>query len=455
MILRQRKILTTLTGLLLSLVAIFTFSLSVSADPLNNCTNNDAGGTRDRPDQCVYDNYNQLPGGTSGNVRGVSQEEYFDMVWNCEGRGVTWLNFGDADVAPCSNAVSGCLQYAIDTDRCNDGTLMANTAGGLCSTEPNAGGAHGNVFGNDGECLYEINKPSFVDASNIDIPCDVRQGNEAADQAACDEQKVQAQQTCRDNVLGGIEADHKTSNGSGQVPADTWTQEGLNKYNQCLNEEVVTSAHTAKECRDRGGTPQADAQGGYSGCTLEEQPGYCELNYSAPGQEAEKEACIVGQTGANCEEAYTDPALRQACENGRGNPLEEDPDPDGSLCATKEQKAADPSNAVLQARPTCQDTQETRCGEARVNLLACGEEGGNVALNRLLRIIVVVLSFAVGLAAVGGLAWASVLYAKAQDNESNVSEAKTLIRNIIIGLLLYVFLVALINWLVPGTVVGQ
>ena len=94
-----------------------------------------------------------------------------------------------------------------------------------------------------------------------------------------------------------------------------------------------------------------------------------------------------------------------------------------------------------------------RCGNARVNIVVCGEADGEDAFNNLLRIIIIILSIAVGIAAVGGLAWASVLYAKAEDNESNVTESKTLIQNIVIGLLVYVFLVALINWLVPGAVI--
>ncbi len=99
----------------------------------------------------------------------------------------------------------------------------------------------------------------------------------------------------------------------------------------------------------------------------------------------------------------------------------------------------------------------TKCGqEARVNILACGEsKSAAETMTSLLRIAVIVLSFIVGIAAVGGLAWASVLYAKAQDNEGNVSEAKTLIRNVVIGLLLYVFLVALTNYLIPGGVFGS
>jgi hypothetical protein len=60
----------------------------------------------------------------------------------------------------------------------------------------------------------------------------------------------------------------------------------------------------------------------------------------------------------------------------------------------------------------------------------------------------------VGVAAVGGLAWAAVQYARATDDSGVVSDAKKLIRNVIIGIILYGFLVAIVNWLIPGGVFG-
>jgi len=90
------------------------------------------------------------------------------------------------------------------------------------------------------------------------------------------------------------------------------------------------------------------------------------------------------------------------------------------------------------------------CGEARVNLIACdpGSRGAS-AFNGLLQIGLRILTAVVGVAAVGGIAWGSVLYAKAGDNEGQVSEAKTLIQDVIIGLILYGFLLAIVNWILP------
>lgn len=98
---------------------------------------------------------------------------------------------------------------------------------------------------------------------------------------------------------------------------------------------------------------------------------------------------------------------------------------------------------------------EKKCGaEARVNLLECDETGGASTFADVLRIFVVVLSFGVGIAAVGGIAWSAIQYSSAEDNQSNVSAARERIRNIVIGLILYGFMMAIVNWLVPGGIIG-
>lgn len=99
------------------------------------------------------------------------------------------------------------------------------------------------------------------------------------------------------------------------------------------------------------------------------------------------------------------------------------------------------------------DNTGKNCGQAETVLITCSGSGVG-AIGDVLRIVITVLSVLIGVAAVGGLAWASVGYAKAQDSEGDTKEAKELIRNIVIGLLLYGFMVAIINWLVPGGVIG-
>ncbi len=96
----------------------------------------------------------------------------------------------------------------------------------------------------------------------------------------------------------------------------------------------------------------------------------------------------------------------------------------------------------------------TSCGETQTQYISCDSETGVAAINDLIRIAVIVLSTLIGIVAVGGLVYAAVLYASARDSQSQIGDAITIIRNIVIGLLLYGFTLAIMNWLMPGSVIG-
>lgn len=105
----------------------------------------------------------------------------------------------------------------------------------------------------------------------------------------------------------------------------------------------------------------------------------------------------------------------------------------------------------------CDNRVNETCGNARVNLIVCDGDSGTPSseiFGDLLRIAVFTLTMLIGIASVGGLAWASVQYAKAEDDSGKVSEARGLIRNIVIGLVLYAFLVGIMNMLIPGGVIA-
>ena len=94
------------------------------------------------------------------------------------------------------------------------------------------------------------------------------------------------------------------------------------------------------------------------------------------------------------------------------------------------------------------------CGGTQTHLISCDGEQGVEAIGEVIRILVIVMSILIGIVATGGLAYAGILYASARDNKEKVSEAMGVVRNVVIGLLLYVFTIAIINWLIPGSVIG-
>lgn len=68
----------------------------------------------------------------------------------------------------------------------------------------------------------------------------------------------------------------------------------------------------------------------------------------------------------------------------------------------------------------------------------------------ILNMILVVVTTGVGIAAVGSIVFAGVLYITARDNAAQVSKAKTMIMNTIIGIIAYILMWAFLEWIIPG-----
>ena len=94
------------------------------------------------------------------------------------------------------------------------------------------------------------------------------------------------------------------------------------------------------------------------------------------------------------------------------------------------------------------------CGGAKTEFLSCSDGAGLGAIASMIKLAITILTAIVGIVAVGGLTYAAVLYASARDNQGQVQSAIAIIRNVIIGIAMYGFMVAIINWLVPGGVIG-
>ncbi|MEO5499435.1 MAG: hypothetical protein ABIR46_02975 [Candidatus Saccharimonadales bacterium] len=82
-------------------------------------------------------------------------------------------------------------------------------------------------------------------------------------------------------------------------------------------------------------------------------------------------------------------------------------------------------------------------------IIKCDDSGGNPILNLMLQIINF-LAVGVGIAVVGGIIWGGLIYASSNGDSSKVQQAKTIIVNAVIGLLLFIFMYAIVNFLVPG-----
>lgn len=89
------------------------------------------------------------------------------------------------------------------------------------------------------------------------------------------------------------------------------------------------------------------------------------------------------------------------------------------------------------------------CAGIETSIIDCDETDGNPVVNMLLQIINF-LAVGVGIAVVGGIIWGGLTYASSNGDSNKVQQAKMIIVNAVIGLLLFFFMYALINYLVPG-----
>lgn len=70
----------------------------------------------------------------------------------------------------------------------------------------------------------------------------------------------------------------------------------------------------------------------------------------------------------------------------------------------------------------------------------------------ILNMILVVVTTGAGIAAVGSIVFAGILYITARDNAGQVSKAKTMIMNTVIGIIAYILMWAFLEWIIPGGV---
>ena len=61
-----------------------------------------------------------------------------------------------------------------------------------------------------------------------------------------------------------------------------------------------------------------------------------------------------------------------------------------------------------------------------------------------------VLSGLVGLAVVGGLVWGGILYMSARADSGQIEKAKMVMFNSVVGLVLFVFMYAILQFIIPG-----
>jgi len=127
-----------------------------------------------------------------------------------------------------------------------------------------------------------------------------------------------------------------------------------------------------------------------------------------------------------------------------------------SAAPTDQTGAADGVQQTQTQSPpaTYQPLSASNCGSTKTQIVSCGDaQTGTGTINSMISMIISVMTVLIGVIATGGLAYAAIIYASAGDDQSKVSEARVIIRNVIVGLVLYGLTIGIISWLLPSNVI--
>ena len=96
------------------------------------------------------------------------------------------------------------------------------------------------------------------------------------------------------------------------------------------------------------------------------------------------------------------------------------------------------------------------CGGVVTSILSCPDQKGGTnnaedsGIWGVLLVAINILTAGVGVAAVGGIVYGSIIYTSATGSPENAKKAKMIIFNTAIGIVVYAAMYAFLNFLVPG-----
>ncbi len=90
------------------------------------------------------------------------------------------------------------------------------------------------------------------------------------------------------------------------------------------------------------------------------------------------------------------------------------------------------------------------CGGIKTAIINCSNSGNKSPVLDLLVTIVNFLAIGVGLAVVAGIVYGGFLYATASGNADQAKKAIGHVRNAVIALVVFIFMYAIINFIIPG-----
>ena len=109
-----------------------------------------------------------------------------------------------------------------------------------------------------------------------------------------------------------------------------------------------------------------------------------------------------------------------------------------------------PTLVLAANQPSCAILPTNICGASTTK----GTDVTKTGVYLLLVWVLNIMTAGVGIAAVGALVYAGILYASAGGGSDQIVKAKKIITDTVIGIVAYALMFLVINWLVPGGVIG-
>ena len=91
------------------------------------------------------------------------------------------------------------------------------------------------------------------------------------------------------------------------------------------------------------------------------------------------------------------------------------------------------------------------CGGAETSVISC-EGAGSTAIINIIKQVIKILTAGVGVAAFGAVVYGAFLYTTSEGSPDKVKKAREVWMNTVIGLLMFAFMVAITNFIIPGGV---
>lgn len=103
----------------------------------------------------------------------------------------------------------------------------------------------------------------------------------------------------------------------------------------------------------------------------------------------------------------------------------------------------------------CDPATQSCCGGVETSLIKCDQPGTGTDIRGtgiwgILLLVINILTAGIGVAAVAGIVYASILYTSSAGEPDKIKKAMTIITDIVIGVVAYALMYAALNFLVPG-----